>query len=436
MTATLTPSSDSDIKVEVWLPTSGWNGKFQAVGNGGWAGVISYAALAEGVKAGYATASTDTGHATPGGAFALGHPEKLVDFSWRSEHEMTVTGKAITQAFFGDAPKRSYWNGCSTGGRQALKEAQMFPNDYDGIIAGARGNRSLMALWIAQATLKNPDNHIPSSKFPLIHKAALDACDSLDGLKDGLIQDPSRCKFDPAVLLCKGAEGPDCLTQPQVDGARKVYTPPMNPHTKKPLFDTLAVGSELGWATMAAGPEPYAPAVDQLKFVVFKDASWDWRTFDFNRKADIARFDKPENLIMNATDPNVRKFFAHGGKLLIYHGWSDQNVSPYGTITYFKNVQDALGGAAKISENMRLFMMPGMAHCSGGEGPNTFDKVGTLDRWVEEGKAPDAMIASHSTNGKVDRTRPLCAYPDVATYKGSGSVDDAANFTCAAEPAK
>ena len=209
VTATLAPSSDSDIKVEVWLPASAWNHKLQAVGNGGWAGVISYAALAEAVKAGYAAVSTDTGHSTAGGAFALGHPEKLIDFSWRSEHEMTVKAKALIQAFYGGAPQRSYWNGCSTGGRQALKEAQMFPDDFDGIIAGAPGNRNLMALWIAQALLKDPPSHIPPAKFPVIHQAALDACDASDGLKDGLIEDPTRCKFDPGVLLCKGADGPD-----------------------------------------------------------------------------------------------------------------------------------------------------------------------------------------------------------------------------------
>jgi feruloyl esterase len=428
VTATLTPSSDSDIKVEVWLPANGWNHKFQAVGNGGWAGVISYGALAEGVKNGYATASTDTGHSTPGGNFALGHPEKLIDFSWRSEHEMTVKGKAITQAFYGDGPQRSYWNGCSTGGRQALKEAQMFPADFDGIIAGAPGNRNLMALWVAHAVLKDPASFVPKEKYAAVHKAVLEACDASDGLKDGLIEDPTRCKFDPSVLLCKGADGPDCLTAAQAEGVRKIYTPART-HAGKDLFGPLAPGSELGWNVMAGGPEPYSAAVDQLKFVVFKDANWDWRTFDFSK--DAARFEKPENLIMNATDPDIKKFFAHGGKLLIYQGWNDQNVSPYNTVAYFKSVQAKLG-AAKVADNIRLFMMPGMAHCSGGEGPNTFDKVSTLDHWVDGGKAPDRIVASHSSNGQVDRTRPLCPYPQVAKYKGAGSIDDAVNFVCAA----
>ncbi|MCL5743372.1 MAG: tannase/feruloyl esterase family alpha/beta hydrolase, partial [Acidobacteria bacterium] len=319
-------------------------------------------------------------------------------------------------------------NGCSTGGRQALKEAQVFPEDFDGIIAGAPGNRTAMAMWIAHALLKDPVAYVPRTKYPLIHHAVLEACDAMDGLKDGLIEDPTRCKFDPGVLLCKGTDGSDCLTAPQVEAVRKVYLPGRNPRTGKELFGSLAPGSELGWAVMGGGPEPYAPILDQLKYVVFKDPAWDWRTFDFDK--DNARFEKPENLIMNATDPDLRKFIARGGKLLIYHGWSDQNVSPFLTVNYFNSVQDTLGGASKTGDNIRLFMAPGMAHCGGGEGPNVFDKVGALDRWVEQGEAPSRIIASHSTKGKVDRTRPLCPYPQVAKYKGTGSIDDAANFVC------
>jgi feruloyl esterase len=425
--ATLTPSRDSDIKIEVWLPTSGWNKKFQAVGNGGWAGVISYAALGEAVKMGYAAASTDTGHSSPGGAFALGHPEKLIDFAWRSEHLMTVRGKALVEAFYGGAPARSYWNGCSTGGRQALKEAQMFPDDFDGIIAGAPGNRTAMALWIAHAVLKDPATYIPPEKYPLIHAAALKACDSVDGLADGLIDDPTRCKFDPGVLLCKSGEGPDCLTAPQVEAARKVYGPGRNPRTGQELFPSVAPGSELGWAVMGRGPQPYAAILDQLKYVVFANPEWDWRSFDFDK--DNARFERPEYLIMNGTDPDLKKFVAHGGKLLLYHGWNDQNVSPYNTVKYYKSAVDTLG-ASRSAESIRLFMAPGMAHCGGGEGPNVFDKVGTLDRWVSDGKAPDRIVASRVVEGKVERTRPLCAYPQVARYKGSGSIDDAENFVC------
>jgi len=426
--ATLKPSSDSDIKVEFWLPTSNWNRKLQSVGNGGWAGVISYSALADAVQAGYASASTDTGHVGGSGSFALEHPEQLIDFSWRSEHEMTLKAKAMVQAFYGSAPRLSYWNGCSTGGRQGLKEAQKFPDDYDGIIAGAPANRTAISLWIAFAVLKDPASYIPPAKYPVIHQAALAACDLRDGVKDGLIEDPSRCKFDPKVLLCKNGDGPACLTAPQVDAAKKIYSAATNPRTGQVLFPSLAPGSELNWGIQAAGPDPSANIFDHFKYVVFKNPAWDWKTFDFDK--GIALAEQPENAAMNSTDPNLKPFFSHNGKLLIYHGWADSNVSPLNTIKYYKSVEDTLGGASKTSNNIRLFMEPGMGHCGGGEGPNVFDKVGTLDQWVEQGKAPEKIIASHSTAGKVDRTRPLCPYPQIAKYKGSGSIDEASNFAC------
>jgi feruloyl esterase len=426
--ATIKPTSDSDIKVEVWLPAKNWNGKFQAVGNGGWAGVISYSAMAEAVRAGYASASTDTGHVGGGGAFALGHPEKLIDFAWRSEHEMTVKAKAVIEAFYGSAPKLSYWNGCSTGGRQGLKEAQMFPEDYDGIIAGAPANRTAISLWIAHAVLKDPASYIPPSKYSIVHQGALAACDAHDGLKDGLIDNPAQCKFEPQVLLCKNGDEPTCLTTPQAEAAKKIYSPAINPRNGQQLFSSLVPGTELGWGVQAQGPEPSTNIYDQYRYVVFKDPNWDWKTFDFD--SDVVRGDLPENLIMNATDPNMKAFFSRGGKILLYHGWSDPNVPAPNTIKYYNSVVDHLGGEANASSSIRLFLAPGMGHCSGGEGPNTFDKVGALEQWVEKGIAPDKLIATHSTAGKVDRTRPLCPYPQVARYKGTGSIDDAANFVC------
>jgi len=426
--ATLRPSSDSDIRVEVWLPTSNWNGKFQAVGNGGWAGVISYREMADALRAGYATASTDTGHIGGSGQFAFGHPEKLIDFGYRSEHEMTLKAKAIINAMYGNAPRYSYWNGCSTGGRQGLKEAQRYPADYDGIIAGAPANRTALAMWIAFALLKEPASYIPASKYPLVHQAVLEACDARDGLKDGLIEDPTRCNFDPKVLLCKDADGPGCLTAPQVEALRKIYSPATNPRTGQQLFPSLVPGTELGWSVLGAGPDPSAVMYDHYKYVVFRDPKWDWRTFDFDK--DIDRSERPENTVMNATDPNLSAFFAHDGKLLLYHGWSDPNIAALSTIKYYNAVVDTMGGAAKTANNVRLFLEPGMGHCGGGEGPNVFDKVGAMEQWVEQKKAPERIVASHLTDGKVDRTRPLCPYPQVAQYKGSGSIDDAANFVC------
>ena len=253
--ATLTPTSDSDIKIEIWLPApraegapgnTAWNGKYQAVGNGGWAGVISYSAMAEALQGGYATASTDTGHVGGRGTFALGHPEKLVDFAWRSEHEMTAKAKRIIEAFYGSGPKLSYWNGCSTGGRQGLKAAQMFPEDYDGIIAGAPANRTAMSLWIADAVLKDPARYIPPAKYPVIHQAALAACDAGDGLKDGLIDDPRQCRFDPAVLLCKEGDGPSCLTAAQVAAAKQIYSNAVNPRTEERAVRVARAGHRAG----------------------------------------------------------------------------------------------------------------------------------------------------------------------------------------------
>jgi feruloyl esterase len=343
---------------------------------------------------------------------------------------MTVKAKAVIQAFYASAPKLSYWNGCSTGGRQGLKEAQKFPDDYDGIIAGAPANRTAISLWIADAVLKDPASYIPPSKYPVIHQAALAACDARDGLKDGLIDDPRTCDFDPKVLLCKAGDGPSCLTAPQVTAAKKIYSPAINPRTGQQLFSSLVPGTELGWGVQALGPDPSANIYDQYRYVVFKDANWDWKTFNFD--ADVARGDRPENLIMNATDPDMKPFFAHGGKLLLYHGWSDPNVPTLNTIKYYQSVVDVMGGASKASNSVRLFLEPGMGHCGGGDGPNVFDKVAGLEQWVEHGTAPDKMIASHATDGKVDRTRPLCPYPQIAKYKGTGSIDDAADFVCAA----
>jgi feruloyl esterase len=281
---------------------------------------------------------------------------------------------------------------------------------------------------VAFAVLKDPASYIPPAKYPMIHEAVLAACDLRDGVKDGLIEDPTRCKFDPKVLLCKNGDGPSCLTAPQVDAAKKIYSAAVNPRTGQVLFPSVVPGSELNWGIQAAGPDPSANIFDHFKYVVFKNPAWDWKTFDFDK--GIALAEQPENAAMNATDPNLKLFFAHNGKLLIYHGWADTNVAPLNTIKYYKSVVDTLGGASKTSNNVRLFLEPGMGHCGGGEGPNVFDKVGPLEQWVEQGKAPEKIIAAHSTNGQVDRTRPLCPYPQVAKYKGSGSIDEASNFAC------
>jgi Tannase and feruloyl esterase len=432
--ATLTPSADSDIKIEVWLPAAGWNNKFQAVGNGGWAGSISYPAMGNAVGQGYATSSTDTGHTVSSASFALGHPEKLIDYAYRSEHEMTVAAKAIVTAFYGSAPKLSYFNGCSTGGRQALIEAQRFPDDFDGIIAGAAANPKAhldaWRIWMSQAMFKDKDSFIPPAKHEMVHQAVLAKCDALDGVKDGLLEDPTRCHFDPKALLCKGADGPGCLTAPQVEAAKVVMSPVKNRKTGELIFPGFEPGNELGWSRLLAGPDPYDTAVDQFKFIVFNNPNWDWRTFELER--DVAASDAAANGVLAAVDPNLTAFARHGGKLLTYHGWADPSIAPQASVNFYKSATKATTPPAQSPEWLRLFMVPGMGHCGGGEGPNTFDMVTPLDTWVEQGKPPIRIIASHATAGKVDRTRPLCPYPQVATYSGTGSIDDAANFACKA----
>jgi len=436
--ATIRPSKDSDIKFELWMPFSGWNTKFMGIGNGGWAGAISYANMSEQLARGYATASTDTGHEgnNTDASFALGHPEKIADFGYRAVHEMTLKAKAIIAAYYGQAPKRSYWNGCSTGGRQALKEAQQFAADFDGIVAGAPANffthLSAQYVWVGQAIHKDESALIPASKLPLIHGAVLEACDARDGVKDGILEDPRRCDFDPKALECKSADGPNCLTTPQADLARRVYNPSINPRTKQQVYPGLMRGSELNWGFGIGHvvAQPPALAMGVFKYVTLQDASWDYTKFDFD--ADLARVDRIDHGTINATDPDLTQFFRRRGKLLQYHGWTDQGISPLNSIGYYNSVLDAMGGAGKVKDSYRLFMVPGMDHCGGGEGPNTFDSISVIEQWVEKGKAPDQMIASHLKDGKAELTRPLCPYPAVAVYSGSGSTDDAANFSCAA----
>jgi len=341
---------------------------------------------------------------------------------------MTVKAKAVVNAFYGSAPKYSYWNGCSAGGRQALKEAQMFPGDFDGIIAGAPGldwsGRSAQAVKVAQA-LQKEEARLTPAKQQVLHAAVLQACDALDGTKDGLIENPVACKFDPKVVECPTGDGPGCLTSAQVATARLLYAPTV---VGKRELAGLAYGSELGWTDQGWSASARATGLDHYRFVVFKDPAWEIDRF--NHATDIARIDEGESASPNASDPNLKAFFDRGGKLLQYHGWADPQISPLNSVTYFKRVVAALGGQPKIDSSYRLFMAPGMAHCGGGEGPNDFDKVAPIEAWVETGKAPGSIVASHSTAGKVDRTRPLCPYPQVAQYKGSGSIDEAANFVC------
>jgi feruloyl esterase len=430
--ATLKPTSDSEIKIEVWLPASnngaGWNGALQSVGNGAWAGAIGYAAMATALGAGYAAASTDTGHTGGSVNFVVDHPEKVVDFAYRAVHEMTVAAKAVAQAYYGQAPKHSYFNGCSTGGRQALTEAERYPNDYDGIIAGdpdvAASRVHEAQLFAAQVAHSTDASYIPPAKYAALHAAAMEACDALDGVKDGVIEDPTKCHFDPQVLLCKEADAPSCLTAAQVDTAKKTYA---GTHAGKAALWGLEPGSEAGWASLS-GPQPLGIALETYQYLVYKDPKWDFHTLDPAK--DVPAADKALSPIgMDASDADLRPFFSHSGKLIMYHGWADPGIPPMFSVEYYKNVAEKVG-QKKAAGEIRLFMVPGMGHCGGGDGPSTFNAMAALSQWVEQGKAPEEIPASHVTRGQADRTRLLCPYPQTAVYKGSGSTDDAADFAC------
>jgi feruloyl esterase len=431
VTATLTPTSDSDIKIELWLPASRWNGKFEAVGNGGWAGTIPYAAIAAALERGYAAAGTDTGHVGNNADFALGHPEKVIDLAYRSIHEMTVQSKAIISAHYGNQPTLSYYNGCSQGGRQGLAAAQRYPEDFNGIIAGASAVDQ-MRMHAARTALnlqvnKDADSVIPRTKYAMINNAVLNACDTLDGVKDGVIEDPMMCKFDYAKLECKAGDAADCLTKGQVQSAKVMTSPLKDPKTGKTMFHGYLIpGSELGWATLG-GPQPLNLSVSGLQNVVFQDRKWDYRSL--NVATDVERAVQSDGGAMATNNPNLKPFFDRGGKLLMYHGWSDPQVTPLNSVNYYNDVVKTVG-KSKAANSIELFMIPGMNHCQGGPGTDTFDKMKVIEDWVELGKKPTRIVASHLTAGTVDKTHPLCPYGQVAKYSGSGDTKEAANFVC------
>ena len=448
------PTSDSHIAFEVWLPLTTWNGKLAGVGNGGWAGTISYsgppiASLTDQVRRGYAVASTNTGHDGDGGdaKFAVGHPERLTDFGWRAVPEMTVKAKAVTQAFYGRAPQRAYWIGCSTGGKQGLTEAQRFPEDYDGIIGGAPANNwaPLMTATAAQviAAIADSASYLRAPARRLLHNAVMKTCDALDGVQDGVLEDPRRCRFDPASLQCTTAQADTtCLTSAQVVAARRIYAGPVDPTNGRNISPGLALGSELVWGAFATPNQPFPIPFSYYRWLVVGDSTWDWRSFDlanpqfYRMWADANRRDAP---VLPAVDPNLRAFRARGGKLIQYHGWNDQLITPQNSVDYYNSVvafeasgrRDSAAVLAGVRGWYRLFMAPAMAHCGGGNGPGVFDMQRALEDWVERGVAPDSVIAEHvAPNGTPDRRRPLCPFPKVAVYKGEGDTNAAASFAC------
>jgi len=462
--AEATPSADSSINIEVWMPVNDenggeWNGKLQGRGNGGFAGEIAYQQLGTGVSQGYAMAATDTGHSGSAveASWALGHLEKIADFGYRGIHEMTRVAKAAVKAYYGKDTQHSYFWGCSNGGRQALMEAQRFPEDYDGILAGAPANfwthLLTKALADAQATTLDPASYISPSKLPAIARAVNAACDAQDGVNDGILSDPRQCHFDPGTMLCKEGDSDKCLSAAQVTALKKLYEGPNDAKGRK-VFPGYMPGAEEGpggWETWITGPAPgksllFAFMGGFFPNFVYGKVDWNYRDASVNEAMKVA--DEKTAQMLNATEPNLKAFKARGGKLILYHGWNDAAISALNTINYYNDVVRKMG-ARKSEAFVRLYMVPGMQHCSGGPGTDSFGQGAddardaqhnvetALEQWVEKGIAPNAIVATKYQGGDastgVKMTRPLCPYPQIAKYKGMGDTNDAGNFVCAAE---
>jgi feruloyl esterase len=451
------PTSDSTINFEVWLPSDSWNGKFLSSGEGGYAGTLNYTragldgGLDELIRRGYATASTDTGHLSTDTNWAIGHPEKVIDYAYRSKHLVTVAAKGLIAAFYGRAPAHSYFNSCSNGGRQALMEIQRYPEDYDGLVVGAPWNYQSHSnagfVWDAQ-TLSAAGAAIPASKLPAINAAAIAACDAADGLADKLIEDPGKCAFKPETMRCAGAESDTCLTEAQVTALKKLYDGPRNPRTGAAIFPGWARGSELGWSRLVA--EGNLGSLGRAYFgnLVFEKPDWDYRTFDFDAQMAIA--ESKVGALADAINPDVSAAKRRGVKIIQYHGWNDQTLQPAYSTQYYERVTAAMGGLAKTEDFYRLFMVPGMSHCYSGPGASSFGGVGqqipptrdslhdvqtALEQWVEQGTRPSKLIATKYVDDaaetkQVKFTRTICPYPSVARYKPSGDPNDAASFVC------
>ena len=443
--ATLRPTTDSEIRVEVWLPTEEqWNGKFEGVGNVGLAGTLFYSGMIPGLLRGYAVAVTDTGHDNlhGSGAFALGHAEKVSDYGFRATHLTASFGKAIVERYYRRSPTHAYFSGCSQGGQEAMMEVQRFPMDYDGVISGDpamyQTHHEVGAhLWIPLTLAATEGNSIPMEKAELVGRAVNEACDALDGVRDGVLEDPRRCHFEPATLQCKGPDAPDCLTASQVRAIEKIWEGPREVLGAE-YYPGLERGAEADtWKNFVYVPASGVNSHDKLglpffRYFVFSDPNWEAQSFNF--LTDPTLVDGKLALALDAMNPDLGPFKRRGGKLIQYHGFNDADVPPRVSINYYESVAKLLGGPDQVDSFYRLFMVPGMGHCTGGPGANSFDPLSALEQWVERGTPPDKIIATKYTNDNpklsVVRTHPLCPYPQTAHYNGAGNAGDAANFVC------
>ena len=452
-------SNDSLVNFEVWVPDT-WNRKIVVTGNGGYSNVPSFRDMANALLQGYAAAGGDTGHQTPTPddlQWGAAHPQRIVDWGTRSIHAITVPARRIAASIGQNVLQRSYYYGCSTGGHQGYAEMQQYPLDFDGVIAGAPGNNRvrLNAAYLWQyLSNHSPDDGteiVPASKLPMITRAVVAACDKNDGVVDGVIDDPRSCRFDPASLLCRDKDGSDCLTSPQVAALNKMYAGARNPRTGEQVYPGWSQSSEAltamsdgrpasGWSQYWGTRDPMR--VNFWRLWVFNDPQWNPRTFDFDR--DLTRADDTIGKLVDQRSVDLAAFKHRGGVAIVYQGWQDPVVNPLDTIAYYERLRSQQGSQQEADRFFRLFLVPGMGHCSGGTGTTNFgnqggapptvdadhDLLSALDRWVEQRTPPDRIIASKMESGRVVRTRPLCAYPKRAVYQGKGSTDDAANFVC------
>lgn len=456
---TIKPTRDSDIRFEVWLPEPAqWNGRYEGVGNGGFAGNMAYSAMAWAVEGGFAVAATDTGHvgASSDSSWAVGHPERIVDLGSRAIHETAVTAKAITAQYYGKAPLHSYYAGCSTGGRQGLVEAQRFPEDYDGIVVGAPAYNwpRLLAFGAVmyQKIQADPLAWLSPDKLELLNQASLKTCHGVGGL----IDDPGSCKIDPAKLLCRKGQSGACLNASEVAMARLMYDG-IRDSDGKLIYPGFTPGLEKAWGLWNLGRFG-SKGRDSLAYpyptgfygnLLHQDP--DWSISSFRLDSDLpAVLDGPVGAAVYAENPDLRPFFARGGKLIQYHGWHDPAIPANSSLRYYQSVVDKIGDLATVQQSYRLFLGTGMFHCAGGPGPNAVggwgwrppvrdaghDMVAAIERWVEAGVAPDQIVASHYKENNlaepVDAQRPWCAWPQMPLYKG-GDRSLASSYSCVAK---
>ena len=431
----ISPVAGSDIKIHVWLPAN-WNGKLLGVGGAGFNGgfAMEWFVLTGPLSRGYAGVSTDAGHdAADGAEWAFHHPEKIVDFGYRANHLGTVAAKAIVASYYRRPATKAYFHGCSNGGRDALMLAQRYPQDYDGIVAGAPANSwtALLSSFARNGQVMRPVRNSIGPKLKLVHDAVLKQCDAADGANDGLIGNPAKCRFDPAVLECKAATGPSCLSKAEVSAVRAIYRGTRT-RDGRLIMPGFSPGSELEWSSWFAKADGQAPAMAQdfYRYMIYGDPKWDWTRFVLDRDYPIAM--RRAAPILDATDADLRPFARYGGKLLMYHGWADPAIPPRSSIRYFEAARGALGARA---DDIRLFMVPGMGHCFGGG----LKMVSALDKWVESGKPPERLISRKYEDfklgllglpTKIVQTRPICAWPKTPYYKGKGPMNQESSFVC------